>query len=74
MLALPSWMPSIDSALTFPSAREPRIHVCIPRLRVWQDRFVSPIIRVDVWLMSGVLPDIITRDNPSAHTLMSVVD
>jgi hypothetical protein len=74
MLALPSWMSCIDSALTFPSAREPRIHVCIPRLRVWQNRFVSPIISVDVWLMSGMRPDIITRENPSAHTLMSVVD
>jgi hypothetical protein len=69
----PSWLPRIDSGLIVPSSVEAGIHACMPRPRVWRDLFMSPIISVDVWLMSGVRPDITTLDSSGAHAFMSVV-
>jgi hypothetical protein len=55
------------------SSVEAGIHACMPRPRVWRDLFMSPIISVDVGLMSGVRPDITTLDSSGAHAFMSVV-
>jgi hypothetical protein len=69
----PSWMPRIDFGFIVPSSVEPGIHACISRPRVWRDLFMSPMISVDVGLMSGVRPDITILDRPGRHALMSDV-
>jgi hypothetical protein len=69
----PSGMPRIDSGLILPSSLESGIHACMPRPRVWRDLFMSPMISVDVRLMSSVRPDITILDGPVRHALMSDV-